>query len=194
MFLVVGLGNPGSEYKNSRHNIGFMAADELFRRYNFSPWRKRFNGETAEGVIDGQKILLLKPHTFMNNSGRAVSAAMAFYKIPPRNVIVLHDDMDCPIGKLKGKVGGGAGGHNGLKSIDEYCTPDYMRIRVGVGRPLHGEQVINWIIANFPKEDLEKIHVLLEDAAETFPFVLSGGVSEFTSRLAVYQQKKSKKE
>lgn len=92
----------------------------------------------------------------MNNSGRAVSAAMAFYKIPPRNVIVLHDDMDCPIGKLKGKVGGGAGGHNGLKSIDEYCTPDYMRIRVGVGRPLHGEQVINWIIANFPKEDLEK--------------------------------------
>ncbi len=167
-----------------------MAADELFRRYNFSPWRKRFNGETAEGVIDGQKILLLKPHTFMNNSGRAVSAAMSFYKIPPQNVIVLHDDMDCPIGKLKGKVGGGAGGHNGLKSIDEYCTPDYMRIRIGVGRPLHGEQVINWIIADFPKGDLEKIHVLLEDVAETFPFVLSGGVSEFTSRLAVYQQKK----
>ena len=109
-------------------------------------------------------------------------------------MIGLHYVIDCPIGILKGKVGGGAGGHNGLKSIDEYCTPDYMRIRVGVGRPLHGEQVINWIIANFPKEDLEKIRVLLEDAAETFPFVLSGGVSEFTSRLAVYQQKKSKKE
>ncbi len=194
MFLVVGLGNPGSEYKNSRHNIGFMAADELYRRYNFSQWRKRFNGETAEGVIDGQKILLLKPQTYMNNSGQSVFAAQSFYKIPVQNIIVLHDDMDCPIGKLKGKTGGGAGGHNGLKSIDEHCTSGYTRVRIGVGHPLHGEQVINWIIANFPKEDLEKIQVLISDIAEIFPFILSGGVPEFTSRLAVYQQKKSKKE
>lgn len=190
MFLVVGLGNPGSEYKNSRHNIGFMAADELFRRYNFSPWRKRFNGETAEGTVGGDKVLLLKPATYMNNSGLAVHAAMAFYKIPPENVIVIHDDMDCAIGKLKGKVGGGAGGHNGLRSIDEHCSPNYTRIRVGVGHPLHGEPVVDWILSPFPKQELDRIQELLKDAAEVFPCVLSGGAPEFTSRLAVYQQKK----
>ncbi|MBR1777407.1 MAG: aminoacyl-tRNA hydrolase [Alphaproteobacteria bacterium] len=192
MFLVVGLGNPGSEYKNNRHNIGFMAADELFRRYYFSAWRKRFQGETAEGEIGGNKVLLLKPHTYMNNSGEAVQAAMSFYKIPVQNIIVIHDEMDCPIGKLKGKIGGGAGGHNGIKSIDRHCSADYTRIRVGVGRPQHGEQVINWIVSDFPKEEREKINVLLEDIAETFPFALTGGIAEFTSRLAVYQQKKGK--
>ena len=193
MFLVVGLGNPGSEYKNSRHNVGFMAADEIFRRYDFSSWRVRFESETAEGVIDGQKVLLLKPQTYMNNSGRAVFSVMSFYKIPVQQLIVLHDDMDCPLGKLKGKVGGGAGGHNGLRSIDACCSSNYTRLRIGVGHPLHGEPVVDWIISRFPKEDLEKIKVLLSDIGETFPFVLSGGVAEFTSRLAVHQQKKSKK-
>ncbi|MBR4127345.1 MAG: aminoacyl-tRNA hydrolase [Alphaproteobacteria bacterium] len=192
MFLVVGLGNPGSEYKNNRHNIGFMAADELFRRYHFSAWRKKFQGEVAEGEIDGNKVLLLKPQTYMNNSGEAVQSAMAFYKIPVQNVVVIHDEMDCPVGKLKSKVGGGAGGHNGIKSIDSHCSPDYTRIRVGVGRPLHGEQVVNWIISDLPKEDREKINALLEDAAEVFPAVLTGGAANFTSRLAVYQQKKGK--
>ena len=192
MFLVVGLGNPGSEYKNNRHNIGFMAADELFRRYNFSPWRKKFQGEIAEGEINGEKILLLKPQTYMNNSGEAVQAAMSFYKIPVQNIIVIHDEMDCPVGKLKSKVGGGAGGHNGIKSIDSHCSPDYTRIRIGVGRPLHGEQVVNWIISDLPREDREKINTLLEDAAEVFPSVLSGGAAGFTSKLAVYQQKKGK--
>jgi len=192
MFLVVGLGNPGSEYKNNRHNIGFMAADELFRRYHFSAWRKKFQSEVAEGEIDGNKVLLLKPLTYMNNSGEAVQAAMSFYKIPVQNIVVIHDEMDCSVGKLKSKVGGGAGGHNGIKSIDSHCSPDYTRIRVGVGRPLHGEQVINWIISDLPKEDREKINVLLEDVAEVFPSVLTGGAANFTSRLAVYQQKKGK--
>ena len=192
MFLVVGLGNPGSEYKNNRHNIGFMAADELFRRYNFSAWRKKFQGEVAEGEIDGNKVLLLKPQTYMNNLGEAVQAAMAFYKIPVQNIVVIHDEMDCPVGKLKSKIGGGAGGHNGIKSIDSHCSPDYTRIRVGVGRPLYGEQVVNWIISDLPKEDREKINALLEDAAEVFPAVLTGGAANFTSRLAVYQQKKGK--
>ena len=192
MFLVVGLGNPGSEYKNNRHNIGFMAADELFRRYHFSAWRKKFQGEVAEGEIDGNKVLLLKPQTYMNNSGEAVQSAMAFYKIPVQNVVVIHDEMDCPVGKLKSKVGGGAGGHNVIKSIDSHCSPDYTRIRVGVGRPLHGEQVINWISSDLPKEDREKVNALLEDVAEVFPAVLTGGAANFTSRLAVYQQKKGK--
>jgi len=192
MFLVVGLGNPGSEYKNNRHNIGFMAADELFRRYSFSAWRKKFQGEIAEGEIENNKVLLLKPSTYMNNSGEAVQAAMAFYKIPVKNIIVIHDEMDCPVGKLKSKVGGGAGGHNGIKSIDSHCSPDYTRIRIGVGRPLRGEQVINWIISDLPKEDREKINALLDDMAEVFPAVLTGGAANFTSRLAVYQQKKGK--
>ena len=192
MFLVVGLGNPGSEYKNNRHNVGFMAADELFRRYNFSSWRKRFQGETAEGTIDGNKVLLLKPQTYMNNSGESVLAAMSFYKIPVENIIVIHDDMDCPVGKLKSKIGGGAGGHNGIKSIDKHCSQNYTRIRLGIGRPLRPDQVINWVISDFSKEDREKINVLLEDAAETFPHVLTGGAANFTSRLAVYQQKKGK--
>ena len=192
MFLVVGLGNPGSEYKNNRHNIGFMAADELFRRYNFSSWRKKFQGEIAEGEIDNNKALLLKPQTYMNNSGEAVQAAMAFYKIPVQNIVVIHDEMDCPVGKLKSKVGGDAGGHNGIKSIDSHCSAGYTRIRVGVGRPLHGEQVVDWISSDLPKEDREKINALLEDVAEVFPAVLTGGAANFTSRLAVYQQKKGK--
>ena len=128
----------------------------------------------------------------MNNSGESVLAAMSFYKIPVQNIIVIHDDMDCSVGRLKGKTGGGSGGHNGLKSIDKHCSVNYMRIRLGIGRPLRPEQVINWVISDFSKEDREKINNLLEDMAESFPHVLTGGTAEFTSRLAVYQQKKGK--
>lgn len=192
MFLFAGLGNPGSEYKGNRHNTGFMAADELVRRYNFSAWRARFNAEAAEGSIDGEKVLLIKPQTFMNNSGEAVRAAMAFYKIPVDNLVVFHDEMDIPLGKIKAKVGGGAGGHNGLRSIDAHCTPNYARVRIGIGHPGDKNLVVPYVLSNFSKEERRILDEELEDAAEAVPFLLSGGTAEFTSRLAVIQSKKQK--
>ncbi len=192
MFLLVGLGNPGSEYKGNRHNTGFMAADELVRRYNFSPWRARFNAETAEGVIDGEKVLLMKPQTYMNNSGVAVHAAMTFYKLPIENIFVFHDEMDVPLGKVKSKTGGGAGGHNGLRSIDAHCSPDYARIRIGIGRPADKSLVVPYVLSNFSKEERRVLDAELQDVAEAVPFLLSNGTAEFTSRLAVIQSKKRK--
>lgn len=192
MFLVVGLGNPGSEYKGTRHNVGFMAVDELVRRHNFTSWRKRFRGETSEGTINGKKIIVLKPQTYMNRSGESVQEAMSFYKIPIENVIVFHDDLDVPVGRLKGKVGGGAAGHNGLRSIDEHCTSGYTRIRIGIDRPVREEMVIRWVLTTFSKEDTEILTTQLEQIAEAFHFLLEGGVPEFTSRLALLQSKNRK--
>ncbi len=165
-----------------------MAADELFRRYNFAPWRARFNAETAEGVVDGQKVLLIKPQTFMNNSGQAVRAAMDFYKLPVSQVVVLHDEMDVPVGKIKAKVGGGAGGHNGLKSIDAHCSAGYARVRIGTGHPADKSQVVDWVLSNFPKADREIIDAELERVADVFPYLLAQGTGEFTSRLAQIQK------
>ncbi len=194
MFLVVGLGNPGSEYKNTRHNIGFMAVDVLFRRYNFSGWKKKYNAEISEGMIEGQKVMLLKPQTYMNLSGQAVQAVMAFYKIKPECIFVIHDEMDCALGKIKAKVGGGAGGHNGLKSIDSHCGQNYARLRFGIGRSPHQQNSADWVLGRFSLEDKEILEPLLEEIAEIFPLGLKKGVSEITSRLAVLHQKKKKSE
>lgn len=188
MFLVVGLGNPGAEYKGNRHNIGFMATDEIVRRYNFGAWKSRFNAQVSEGVIDGEKVIVLQPQTFMNNSGQAVRAAMDFYKLPVSQVIVLHDEMDIPVGKIKAKVGGGAGGHNGLKSIDAHCTPNYARVRIGIGHPGDKNLVVNWVLSNFAKADKEIITTELEHVAEALPQLLAHGTGEFTSRLALIQK------
>lgn len=190
MFLIVGLGNPGSEYRNNRHNIGFMAADELVRRYNFTPWRSRFSGETAEGTIDGEKVLVLKPQTFMNNSGQAVRAAMDFYKLPVANVVVIHDELDIPVGKVKAKTGGGAGGHNGLKSIDAHCTPQYARIRIGIGHPGDKNLVVPYVLSDVPKTDRQVLEPELEDVAEALPVLLREGTGGFTSRLALMHSRK----
>lgn len=190
MFLLTGLGNPGTEYENTRHNAGFMAADEFVRRYNFSGWKKRFNGETAEGTIDGEKIIVLKPLTFMNNSGQAVRAAMDFFKLPVEKVVVMHDDMDLPVGKVKAKTGGGAGGHNGLRSIDAHCSQDYARVRFGVGHPQSREQVVNWVLTGFSKADKDIINETFEDVAEVLPVLFREGTAAFTSGLAVYRSKR----
>lgn len=190
MFLIVGLGNPGSEYRNNRHNIGFMAADELVRRYNFTPWRSRFSGETAEGTIDGEKVLVLKPQTFMNNSGQAVRAAMDFYKLPVANVVVIHDELDIPVGKVKAKTGGGAGGHNGLKSIDAHCTPQYARIRIGIGHPGDKNLVVPYVLSDVPKADRQVLEPELEDVAEALPVLLKEGTGGFTGRLALMHSRK----
>ncbi|HVO04412.1 MAG TPA: aminoacyl-tRNA hydrolase, partial [Candidatus Cybelea sp.] len=135
MRLIVGLGNPGPRYAGNRHNIGFMAADAIVRRYSFGPIKERFHGLAAEGTIEGEKVLALAPQTFMNDSGRAVQAALQFYKLQPEDVIVIYDEIDLPLGKVRVKRNGGAGGHNGIRSIDAHIGPDYWRVRIGVDHP-----------------------------------------------------------
>ena len=187
MFLVVGLGNPGAEYAATRHNVGFMAADEIHRRYNFSPFKSKFNGLIAEGNIEGEKVYLLKPQTFMNLSGNSVVQAANFYKILPQNIVVIHDDMDLPTDKIKAKLGGGSGGHNGIKSIDSCITPNYNRIRIGVGHPAgkSEENVVNHVLSGFSKADKENIEADIDLVADLLPTMLQKGVAEFSNRLGM---------
>ena len=170
MFLVVGLGNPGKEYQATRHNVGFMAADEIFRRYSFSDFRKKSQGLVAEGNIGNEKVLLVKPQTYMNLSGNCVAELVNFYKLSAKNVIVIHDDMDLNVGQIKAKCGGGAGGHNGLKSIDSHIGNAYGRIRIGVGHPESREQVVDWVLSGFSKQDKEfdisVLNMQVEDVEE----------------------------
>ena len=153
MLLLVGLGNPGTEYAKTRHNVGFMAVDEIVRRYSFPPFKSKTKGDITSSVIDGEKILVLKPSTFMNLSGEAVLSACTFYKLTPKDIIVFHDDMDLPVGKVKVKRGGSAGGHNGLKSIDLAVGADYLRVRIGVGHPGTSGDVVNWVLGAFDSAD-----------------------------------------
>ena len=187
MFLVVGLGNPGAEYAATRHNVGFMAADVIHRRYNFTPYRSKFNGLIAEGKIAGEKIYLLKPQTYMNLSGNSVVQAANFYKILPENIIVIHDDMDLPTTKIKAKIGGGSGGHNGIKSIDACITPNYNRIRIGVGHPTdkNEEKVINHVLSGFSKSDAENIQNDLVIVADLLEIAISKGIAEFSNQLGM---------
>ena len=153
MRLIVGLGNPGPRYADNRHNIGFLAVDEIVRRYSFGPIKSKFHGAIAEGNIGSEKVICLCPTTFMNESGRAVQAALQFYKLDPSDITVIHDEIDLPLGKVKVKRGGGAGGHNGLRSIDAHIGPDYWRIRLGVGHPGVKAAVKNFVLMDFGKEE-----------------------------------------
>ena len=192
MFLVVGLGNPGAEYAATRHNVGFMAADVLHRRYNFLPWRSKFSGLIAEGQIEGEKVYLLKPQTYMNLSGNSVVQAANFYKILPENIVVIHDDMDLPTDKIKAKLGGGSGGHNGIKSIDSCITSGYNRIRIGVGHPADksGENVVNHVLSGFSKADKENIEKDIEIIADLIGVLIKKGVAEFSNQLGMALTKK----
>lgn len=182
MLLVVGLGNPGTEYARNRHNIGFMAADRLVRRHSFSGWRARFQGETAEGTIEGEKIIVLKPHTFMNLSGQSVGAAARFLKIAVTDLIALHDELDLEPGRVKVKRGGGAGGHNGIRSIDSHLGKEYRRLRLGIGHPGAKEQVTNWVLGDFAKADQDWLDPLLDDVADYFPLLVAGDEALFMTR------------
>ncbi|MEE6206544.1 MAG: aminoacyl-tRNA hydrolase [Alphaproteobacteria bacterium] len=187
MFLVVGLGNPGAEYEATRHNVGFMAADELHRRYNFSPFKSKFSGLIAEGQIEGEKVYLLKPQTYMNLSGNSVVQAANFYKILPQNIVVIHDDMDLPTDKIKAKIGGGSGGHNGIKSIDSCITPNYNRIRIGVGHPANrGEDnIVNHVLSRFSKQDKENIENDIDIVSDLIGILIKKGVAEFSNQLGM---------
>ncbi|WP_119678043.1 aminoacyl-tRNA hydrolase [Indioceanicola profundi] len=188
MMLVVGLGNPGPEYERHRHNVGFMAVDDVHRRFGFSPWRRRFQGLSAEGTVGGEKILALKPQTFMNLSGQAVGEAMRFYKMIPDQVVVFHDELDLPAGRIRVKRGGGHGGHNGLRSIDDHIGKDYWRVRVGIGHPGSKEKVHGWVLSNFAKSDEAWLEPLLDAMTREFPLVAAGEPEKFASRVALLIQ------
>jgi PTH1 family peptidyl-tRNA hydrolase len=168
--LVVGLGNPGREYAGNRHNVGHMAVDELARRHG-GAWRAKFSGQIADVRIDGHKVALLKPETFMNESGRSVKAAAAFFKVEPDAILVVHDESDLESGRLQLRLGGGLAGHNGLRSVAQQLgTPEFMRLRVGVGRPGRGDRrlLADYVLSDFePAEDVESIVARAAVAVET---------------------------
>lgn len=183
MLLLVGLGNPGPEYARQRHNVGFIAVDAIHRRHGFQPWRRRFSGEIAEGTLAGEKVLLLKPLTYMNDSGRSVQEAARFYKIEPKDVVVIHDEVDLPPGKTRMKVGGGAAGHNGLRSIDAAIGQDYRRLRIGVGHPGVKEAVPGYVLHDFPKADAEWLVPLIDAIADNAPLFAEGKDNTLANRL-----------
>ena len=185
MRLIVGLGNPGSRHARNRHNIGFMAAAAIARRWRLPAPRSRFKGELSEGPIGGERRLLLCPQTFMNASGEAVLAAMSFYKIAPGEIVVLHDELDLKPGKVRVKRGGGSAGHNGLRSIDAMIGADYWRIRMGIGHPGVRELVQPYVLQNFTADEVRLwVAPLVEAVAETLPFLLEGRPDAFMSEVA----------
>ena len=184
MFLVVGLGNPGQTYTDNRHNIGFMAADEIVRRHGFSPWRTKFQGELSDGMVDGQKVIALKPMTYMNESGRSILAAASFYKVRPEDIIVFHDEIDLSPGKLRVKRGGGHAGHNGLRSIHAHLGANYARVRMGVGHPGEKDQVKNYVLRDFAKADDAWLDPMLDGCAENLCLILDGDDPSYMSKVA----------
>lgn len=185
MRLIVGLGNPGSEYAHNRHNVGFMAVDAIARRYGFGPVRKRFSGETAEGNVVVHKVLLLKPLTYMNDSGRAIAEAAHFYKIDTADVVVLHDELDLVPGKVRTKTGGGAAGHNGLRSTDAAIGQNYLRVRIGIGHPGDKSRVTPYVLGNFAKDERPMIEAVNDAIAEALPLLLNGDEAGFMTRVAL---------
>ncbi|HCP01809.1 MAG: aminoacyl-tRNA hydrolase [Alphaproteobacteria bacterium] len=186
MRLVVGLGNPGPKHKNNRHNIGFMAADEIVRRHNLSAPRNKFQGDISEGHINGERVVVLKPATFMNESGRAVGEAMRFYKLAPENIVVIYDEIDLAAAKLRVKQGGGHAGHNGLRSIDAHLNNrNYWRVRLGIGHPGDKTRVKNHVLGDFSKADQSWLKRELCAVADELPVLLDQRASDFMSRVTM---------
>jgi len=183
MKLFVGLGNPGREYAFNRHNVGFMAVDAIAAAHDFPAWRKRFSGLAAEGRLGGESLVLLKPQTFMNESGRAVGEAARFYKLGVGDVVVFHDEIDLPPGKIRLKTGGGIAGHNGLRSLGAHIGNDYARVRIGIGHPGQRDRVSSYVLHDFAKADAGWLPSLLEAIADHAPLLAEGKDSTFANRL-----------
>jgi peptidyl-tRNA hydrolase, PTH1 family len=184
MKLLVGLGNPGPEYARNRHNIGFMALDAVASAFSFGPWKRRFQGETCEGLIGGDKVVALKPLTYMNLSGQSVGEAARFLKIPPSDIVVIHDELDLPPAKLRTKIGGGHGGHNGLKSIDAHLgTKDYVRVRLGIGHPGDKNLVADYVLHDFGKGDMAWVHDMVDAIADNLAALLKGDEAGFMNKI-----------
>jgi PTH1 family peptidyl-tRNA hydrolase len=185
MLLWVGLGNPEPGMARHRHNIGFLALDVIARRHAFSPWRPRFKGLIAEGMVGGSKILALKPMTYMNASGESVQAASAFFKIPPSDITVFHDELDLAPGKIRVKRGGGAAGHNGLRSMDQMLgTPDYWRVRLGIGHPGDKARVLGHVLGDFAKSDMDWLLPTLDAVAGEAALLATNKTEDFMTRIA----------
>lgn len=185
MILFVGLGNPGGKYAANRHNIGFMAMDRIASDHGFGPWKSKFQGEITEGTIGGEKVLLLKPQTFMNLSGQSAGEAMRFYKLSPADVTVFHDELDLAPGKLRCKTGGGHAGHNGLRSIHQHIGPDYHRVRLGIGHPGHKDKVAPYVLSDFAKADQDWLDDLLRGIGDGAPDLAAGDTGKFMNAVAL---------
>jgi peptidyl-tRNA hydrolase, PTH1 family len=189
MRLWVGLGNPEPGMARQRHNIGYMALDVIAIRHGFSPWRQRFKGLVAEGMVGGEKVLGLKPLTYMNASGESVQAVAAFYKLEPDAITAFHDELDLIPGKVRVKRGGGAAGHNGLRSMDRQLgTPDYWRVRLGIGHPGHKDRVTGHVLGDFAKVDRDWVVATLDAVADAAPLLAAGKPEDFMTRVALQTQ------
>jgi PTH1 family peptidyl-tRNA hydrolase len=182
--LLVGLGNPGAKYAANRHNIGFLALEAIARRFGAAAWRGRFQGRAAEATIGGARCLLLCPETFMNNSGQSVGEALRFYKLEPSAVTVFYDELDLRPGKMKVKQGGGAAGHNGIRSMIAHIGPDFRRVRLGIGHPGRKELVMPWVLGDFAKADRDWLEPFLDALASELPLLLKGEEGSYMSRVA----------
>jgi PTH1 family peptidyl-tRNA hydrolase len=185
MWLFVGLGNPRPGDAGNRHNIGFMAADRIHDRHGFQPWRSRFRGLAADGSLAGEKVLLLKPLTYMNASGDAVGEAQRFFKIAPENVVVFYDEIDLMPGRVRVRTGGGSGGHNGIRSISGAIGPDFVRVRLGVGHPGYKDLVQAWVLNDFAKADHDWVGKLMDAVADAAPLLIEARDGEFMNRCAL---------
>jgi PTH1 family peptidyl-tRNA hydrolase len=190
MLLIVGLGNPGSGYAGNRHNIGFMVVNAIAKRHGIGPWRRRFQGVSAEGVLDGQRVLLLLPGTFMNESGRAVAEAANFYKLALPDIVVVHDEIDLAPGKVRVKTGGGSAGHNGLRSISSHVGNDYRRVRIGVGHPGAKELVQMYVLNDFAKSERDWVEALCDVVADNAGLLAKGEDASFQNRVHLAMQAK----
>ena len=188
MKLFVGLGNPGPEYAGNRHNVGFMALDAIAEAHRLGPWKRKFQGQACDGEIGGERVLLLKPQTFMNESGRAVGEAARFLKIALADIVVLYDEIDLAPGKLKAKTGGGNAGHNGLRSITTHLGNDYVRVRIGVGHPGDKSLVANYVLSNFAKADRAWLDPLLQAIAKAAPRLARNDQARFLTDVAKQTQ------
>jgi len=179
MFLLAGLGNKGKKYSDTRHNVGFKVIDKLVSHYEFITEKKTLNSQTFRGVINENKIILLKPMTFMNNSGKSVLEISSFYKIPKNRIFIIHDDVDLSIARVKVKCGGGDGGHNGIKSIDQYISKNYYRIRVGIGKPENFIQVKDYVLKRFTTNEKNKINKKTDILIENISYLLKNDINNF---------------
>ncbi len=185
MKLFAGLGNPGAKYAGHRHNIGFMALDRIAQDHGFGPWKRKFQGQISEGRLGSQKIVLLKPATFMNRSGQSVGEAMRFYKLDSTDVTVFHDEIDLAPGKLRCKAGGGHAGHNGLRSIHEHLGPHYDRVRMGVGHPGHKDRVPGYVLHDFAKADQEWLDDMLRGISDGIAHLADGDTGRFLNAVSL---------
>ena len=185
MKLIVGLGNPGPKYAGNRHNVGFMALDRMAEAHGFGPWRSKFQGAVSEGRLGGDKVVLLKPETFMNNSGQSVGEALRFYKLAPEDIWVFHDEIDLAPGKLRVKQGGGHAGHNGLRSLHGHIGDAYGRVRIGVGHPGHKDAVPHYVLKDFSKADQDWLHDMLDGIADGAAHLAAGDTSKFQNAVGL---------